>query len=477
MPYRKGFTELSLLLSEKKVSSKEITESYIKRIEDVDKTINAYITFDRERCLKEAELSDKRRSKGEELSPFDGIPAAVTDNICTGGIKTTCASRMLEDFIPPYNASVYDKLLEKGIFALGKTNLDEFAAGSSTESSIFGATKNPYDTGRVSGGNSGGAAAAVSSFMAPAALGSDIGSAALCGVTGIKPTHGRVSRYGVIGYASSLAQAGAFGRNVKDAAALLRIISGYDGKDSVSIDREVDIDENNITKNIKGLKIGLPDDCFKNIDSETSRLIEQRIDELKKSGAEIKPINLKYIDHALSAAYIIGIAEASSNLGKFDGVGYGFKAKNANDLSSLYFKTRSEGFGNDIKRRIILGTYALSSGYYDACYLKALKGRTLIINDFKDAFTKVDAIITPATLSPALKPGDISADPIHSYMADTFTASAALTGIPALSTPIGLNREGLPIGIQIMGNYFDEQKIINISAALEELCGEISPSL
>ena len=482
MLYRKGFSELSVLLSEKKVSSKEIALDYIKRIENIDKTINAYITFDGERLLKEAELSDQRRAKGKELSPFDGIPVAIKDNICTSGIKTTCASKMLENFIPPYNAAVYDKLLEKGMIVLGKTNLDEFAMGSSTENSFFGPTKNPYDINRVSGGSSGGSSAAVSAFMAPVSLGTDTGGsirqpAAFCGVTGIKPTYGRVSRYGIIGFASSLDQAGTFGRNVKDAASLLQIISGYDKKDSMSINREVDINSGYITKNIKGLKIGVPEDCFRDIDSETGKLIEQRIDELKKSGADVKSINLKYTAYVSPVSFLIGSAEASSNLAKFDGVGYGFRTGNVNDLSSLYIKTRSEGFGPEAKRRIILGTYALSSGHYDEYYLKALKARTLIINDFKNAFTDVDAIITPTTVSPAFRLGEKTGDPLQMYMSDILTISANLTGMPALSTPAGLNKDGLPAGIQIIGNYFDEQKIINISAALEEICGEISPSL
>jgi aspartyl-tRNA(Asn)/glutamyl-tRNA(Gln) amidotransferase subunit A len=478
MLYRKGFTELSGLLSEKKVSSKEIAQSYIKRIEDIDKKINVYITFDADRLLKEAGLSDQRRSRGEALSPFDGIPVAINDNICTSGIKTTCASKVLENFIPPYNAVVYDKLLEKGMIALGKTNLDEFAVGSSIGSSIFGPTKNPYDINRSPGGGSGGSAAAVSAFMAPASIGTDTGgqSAAFCGVTGIKPTCGRVSRYGIIGFDSSLGQAGIFGRNLKDSASLLQIISGYDEKDSVSINREVDISPDNISKNIKGLKIGLIEDCFNNIDAETRRLIEQRIDELKKSGAEIKSINLKYTEYAGQASYLIGIAEASSNLAKFDGVGYGFRTENVTDLSSLYVKTRSEGFGSDIKKRTILGTYALSSKYYDAYYLKALKARTLIINDFKDAFTRLDAIIAPTTIGPAFKLGEV-ADDSRMYMPDALSISANLTGMPVLSTPAVLNKDGLPIGIQIMGNYFEEQKIINISAVIEEICGEIFPSL
>ncbi|PKL15513.1 MAG: Asp-tRNA(Asn)/Glu-tRNA(Gln) amidotransferase GatCAB subunit A [Spirochaetae bacterium HGW-Spirochaetae-5] len=482
MLYKKGFKELSELLSDRKISSGEIAESYIKRINETDKTINSYITFDEERLIKEAALSDTRRSEGKALSPFDGIPVAIKDNINTSGIKTTCASKILADFVPPFNAGAYEKLLEKGIIALGKTNLDEFAMGSSTENSFFGPVKNPYDTSRVPGGSSGGSAAAVSAFMAPVSLGSDTGGsirqpAAFCGVTGIKPTYGRVSRYGLVAFASSLDQIGTFGRNVEDAAALLQMISGYDKRDSTSIDRDVEIDSSKITRSVKGLKIGVPSEYFQGINDEMKTMIEGKIKELEKSGAEIKPISLKYTEYAIPVYYLIATAEASSNLARYDGVRYGYRAQDLKDLSSLYVKSRSEGFGKEVKRRIILGTFSLSSGYYDAYYLKALKGRTLIINDFKNAFSQVDAIISPVTTTTAFKIGEMSNDPLQMYMSDILTISANLAGIPALSVPAGLDSNGLPIGIQIMGNHFEEQKILNIAAAVEDTCEEISPNI
>ncbi len=482
MIYRKGFVELAKLLSEKKISSKEIAESYIKRIKDIDNVINSYITFDEERLIKEAEISDARRSADKTLSPFDGIPVAIKDNINTKYIRTTCGSRILEKFIPPFNATAYERLLEKGIIALGKTNLDEFAMGSSTENSFFGPTKNPYDTSRVPGGSSGGSAASVAAFMAPASLGSDTGGsirqpASFCGITGIKPTYGRVSRYGLVAFASSLDQIGTFGRNVSDAATLLQIISGYDNMDSTSINKDVDIDAGKLTRKVEGLRIGIPAEYLLGIDSEINDCIEQKINELEKLGAEIKKINLRFTEYAIPVYYLIATAEASSNLARYDGVKYGYRSNNINDLSSLYVKSRSEGFGKEVKRRIILGTFSLSSGYYDAYYLKALKGRKLIINDFKNAFSQVDAIIAPITTTTAFKIGEMINDPLKMYMSDILSVSANLAGIPALSIPVGLDSNGLPIGIQIMGNHFHEQRILNIAAALEDTCDEISPSI
>jgi aspartyl-tRNA(Asn)/glutamyl-tRNA(Gln) amidotransferase subunit A len=482
MLYRKGFSELSDLLSGKKVSSREIAESFIKRIRETDTKINSYITFNEEQLLKDAEISDSRRAAGRALSPFDGIPVAVKDNINTAGIRTTCASKILENFIPPFNATVYDKLLEKGIILLGKTNLDEFAMGSSTENSFFGPTKNPYDTARVPGGSSGGSAAAVSAYMAPASLGSDTGGsirqpAAFCGVTGIKPTYGRVSRYGLVAFASSLDQIGTFGRNIYDAAVLLQIIAGYDNRDSTSINRDVDIDPTALTRDAGGLKIGVPDEYFHGIDKEIAAKIEQKIKELEKLGAIIRPISLRYTEYAIPVYYLIATAEASSNLARYDGVRYGFRSPDADDISSLYLKSRSQGFGKEVKRRIILGTFSLSSGYYDAYYLKALKGRTLIINDFKNAFSGVDAIISPVTTTSAFIIGEMASDPLQMYMSDILTISANLAGIPALSVPVGLDSSGLPVGMQIMGNHFEEQKILNIASAVESTCDEISPAI
>ena len=482
MLYRKGFLELSELLSGKKASSREIAESFIKKIKETDTKINAYITFDEKRLLKEAEFSDSRRSSNRELSPFDGIPVAIKDNINTSGIRTTCASKILENFVPPFNATVYDKLLAKGIIALGKTNMDEFAMGSSTENSYFGPAKNPYDISRVTGGSSGGSAAAVAAFMAPASLGSDTGGsirqpAAFCGVTGIKPTYGRVSRYGLVAFASSLDQIGTFGRNVKDATTLLQVIAGYDNRDSTSINRNIDINAEQFTDNVKGIKIGIPDEYFQGINREISERIEQKIKELETLGATIKSISLKYTEYAIPVYYLIATAEASSNLARYDGVRYGFRSPDATDLSSLYLKSRSQGLGKEVKRRIILGTFSLSSGYYDAYYLKALKGRTLIINDFKNAFSQVDAIISPVTTMSAFVIGEMSNDPLQMYMTDILTISANLAGIPAISIPVGLDSNGLPIGMQIMGNHFEEQKILNIASAVESTCDEISPCI
>ncbi|HOP64463.1 MAG TPA: Asp-tRNA(Asn)/Glu-tRNA(Gln) amidotransferase subunit GatA [Spirochaetota bacterium] len=480
MLYKKGLNELSALLSKGDISSREIAESLVKRVNDKDKTINSYITVDEEALLKQAAESDSRRASGGALSPYDGIPVAVKDNINTRGVRTTCASKILENFIPPFNATVYEKMLQKGMLLLGKTNMDEFAMGSSTENSFFGPAKNPFDTDRVPGGSSGGSAAAVSAFMAPASLGSDTGGsirqpAAFCGVTGIKPTYGRVSRYGLVAFASSLDQIGTFGRSVTDAASLLQVISGYDKKDSTSVNRPNDIDPDSLNSEIKGMKLGVPSEYFTGIDSEIKDMIEKKIKELEKLGAEIVPISLKYTEFAIPVYYLIATAEASSNLARYDGIRYGYRSPEAGDLSSLYTMTRSEGFGKEVKRRIILGTFSLSSGYYDAYYLKALKGRALIINDFKNAFSSVDAIISPVTTTTAFRLGEMVSDPLQMYMSDILTISANLAGIPALSIPAGLDSKGLPVGLQIMGNHFQEQKILGVARAVENICDKISP--
>ncbi len=480
MLYKNGLKELSILLIEGKISSKEIAESLIKRINEKNKTLNAYITVDEETLLKQAAESDLRRASGKTLSLYDGIPVAVKDNINTEGVRTTCASKILENFIPPFSATVYEKMLSKGMLLLGKTNMDEFAMGSSTENSYFGPVKNPYDYERVPGGSSGGSAAAVADFMAPAALGSDTGGsirqpAAFCGVTGIKPTYGRVSRYGLVAFASSLDQIGTFGRSVEDAASLLQVISGYDPKDSTSINRPVDIDADKLSSGIKGIKLGLPAEYFKGIDPDIKNIIENKIRELEKLGAEIIPISLKYTEYAIPVYYLIATAEASSNLARYDGIRYGYRSPEAKDLTSLYTMTRSEGFGKEVKRRIILGTFSLSSGYYDAYYLKALKGRRLIIEDFKNAFLSVDAIISPVTTTTAFKLGEMLSDPLQMYISDLLTISANLAGIPALSIPVGIDSKGLPVGLQIMGNHFQEEKILRIAGVTEKICDKISP--
>ncbi len=482
MLYKKGFMELSRLLEEKKTTSVEIAASLIERINLTDSSVNAYITVEAEKLIKSAEAADSRRAADKKLSPFDGIPVAVKDNINTAGTRTTCASRILENFIPPYSATVFEKMEQKGILLLGKTNMDEYAMGSTTENSFFGPTKNPHDLERVPGGSSGGSAASVASFMAPVSLGSDTGGsirqpAAFCGVTGIKPTYGRVSRFGLVAFASSLDQIGTFGRNVEDAASLLEIISGYDKKDTTSVNRDMDISSKSIDADVEGMVLGVPEEYFQGISPDIKETIEKKIKELEAAGAVIKPISLKYTEYAIPVYYLIATAEASSNLARYDGIRYGYRADDAENLTDLYNLSRSRGFGKEVKRRIILGTFSLSSGYYDAYYLKAQKGRSLIIRDFKEAFEDVDAIITPVTTTTAFKIGEMMSDPLEMYMSDILTISANLAGIPAISVPAGKDSCGLPIGLQIMGNHFQEQKILNIAAAVEKTCEQICPDI
>lgn len=476
--------ELTELLAEKKISARELAEAYSERIRSYNDRINAYITFDNERLMKEADESDARRAKGSPLSVYDGIPIAVKDNICTQGMLTTCASGILRNFVPPYNATAYEKLKAKGFLTLGKTNMDEFAMGSTTENSYFGPVKNPYNTDKVPGGSSGGSAAAVSAAMAPVSLGSDTGGsirqpAAFCGVVGIKPTYGRVSRYGLVAFASSLDQIGAFGRTVEDAAAVLGVISGHDVRDATSIDREIDFGDaaGMDADGVKGLVIGVPDEYFRGLPDELTGAIKKKIYELEKMGARVEPISLKYTDYAVPIYYLIATAEASSNLARYDGVRYGYRAEGITRLGDLYTRTRHEGFGKEVKRRIILGTFSLSSGYYDAYYIKALKGRTLIINDFKEAFSKVDVIITPTTVSTAFGIGEKVSDPLSMYMSDILTISANLAALPGISVPIGKDSSGLPIGLQIMGNHFQEKKILTAAGAIEKISEAITPDI
>lgn len=479
MLYSKSVIELSKMLEEKRISSVEIAESYISRIEKYNKEINAYITFNPEQLLKDAAESDQRRSSGKTKSSFDGIPVAVKDNISTAGIRTTCGSKILENFIPPYNAAVYQKLCDNGFLLLGKTNMDEFAMGSTNESSFFGPVKNPHDFSCVPGGSSGGSAAAVSAMMAPAALGSDTGGsirqpASFCGVVGMKPTYGKVSRFGLVAYASSLDQIGPITSTVDDAAAMLEIISGKDGRDSTSMHSENDFSPAELDGNIKGMKLGVSEEYFRGADEETASIIRKTIDKLKNLGAEIVEISMKMNDYAIPVYYLIATAEASSNLGRYDGIKYGYHSPAAGKLSDLYKLTRNEGFGNEVKRRIMLGTFALSSGYYDAYYVKALKCRTLIVEDFKNAFKNVDAIISPVSPVPAFKAGEKINDPLQMYLLDILTISANLAAIPGISVPAGKTGSGLPVGIQIMGNHFEEKKILNIAKAVEAVSEKIS---
>ncbi len=464
--------QLLHMLERGETTSVEIVTAYLHAIEE--KTdINAYITVAAEVALQQAQESDLRRKAGKQLSPFDGIPIAIKDNICTREVLTTCASGILQNFIPPYNATAYQRLRNAGFVLLGKTNLDEFAMGSTTETSFFGPTKNPVDTTKVPGGSSGGSAAAVAAGLAPVALGSDTGGsirqpAAFCGVVGIKPTYGRVSRYGLVAYASSLDQIGTFAHTVRDAADVLAVISGLDERDATSINKPIDFDSATITGDIRGLRIGVPQEYFNGVDGAIVTAVKDVIKRLERQGAVIHQISLQYTDYAVPIYYLIATAEASSNLARYDGVRYGYRSKNIQKLKDLYVKTRQEGFGKEVKRRIILGTFALSSGYYDAYYLKALKGRRLIIDDFTRAFSQCDCIVAPVTTTTAFGIGEKISDPLSLYMADILTIQANLAGIPAMSVPVAKDESGLPIGIQIMAAHFNEKVMLNVAQAIED---------
>ncbi len=482
MLFEKSILELSSLLQSGETSASEIAGSYLERIDGFNPSLNAFITVNAQGLIEEAAASDARRRQGAPLSPFDGIPLAIKDNMCTRGILTTCASAILRNFVPPYDATAYLKLKQKGFLTLGKTNLDEFAMGSTTETSFFGPTKNPHDQNRVPGGSSGGSAASVAARFVPGALGSDTGGsirqpAAFCGVTGIKPTYGRVSRYGLVAFASSLDQIGSFARTVDDAALLLGIISGGDRMDSTSIDRDVDFWPDSLNGDVKGMIIGVPDEYFQGISPEIREAVMAKVKALEGMGARVQNISLKYVEYAIPIYYLIATAEASSNLARYDGIRYGYRSPDAVALSDLYMKTRNEGFGKEVKRRIILGTFSLSSGYYDAYYLKALKGRTLIIEDFKNAFSEVDVIITPVTTTTAFALGEKISNPLDMYMSDILTISANLAAIPAISVPAGRGEGGLPIGLQIMGSHFAEKTILNCAKALERTGEPLAPPL
>jgi len=466
--------ELKDMLRKGEVSSREITESVLDRIQEVEEKVKAYVTVDREGALKQAEEVDEKLKQGEQLPPLAGIPIALKDNMCTKGLKTTCASKILENFVPPYDATVVEKLKESGVVIIGKTNMDEFAMGSSTENSAFFNTANPWDLTTVPGGSSGGSAAAVAADEAVMALGSDTGGsirqpAALCGVVGLKPTYGFVSRYGLIAFASSLDQIGPITKDVTDCALLMNVICGHDPKDSTSADVEVPDFTRSLRDDVKGLRIGIPREYFPDgINPEVEEAVINAGKLLEELGAEIMEISLPHTDYALADYYIIAPAEASSNLARYDGIQYGYRAQDYDDLIDLYKKTRSEGFGPEVKRRIMLGTYALSSGYYDAYYLKALKVRTLVKQDFDRAFEKVDCIISPTSPTPAFKMGEKVDDPLAMYLSDVFTLPVNMAGIAGISIPCGFSKEDLPIGLQIIGKPFDEKTIIQVAYTFEQ---------
>lgn len=459
------------------MTCKETIKSYLDRIQNVEPKIKAFLYINEDGAKKRAEEIDKKISRGETLKPLEGIPIAIKDNICTEGMPTTCASKILSNFNPPYSAEVIKRLEEAGMIIIGKTNMDEFAMGSSTENSAFGPTKNPWDQARAPGGSSGGSAAAVAADESPMALGSDTGGsirqpASFCGVVGLKPTYGRVSRYGLVAFASSLDQIGPITRNVYDSALLFQAIAGHDPKDSTSANLPVPNVIDAIKNDIKNLRLGIPREYFNpEMDAEVKDKMTEAINKLAELGAIIKEISLPHTEYAVSVYYLIATAEASANLARYDGVRYGFRANKTGNITEMFGKTRSEGFGTEVKRRIMLGTYGLSAGYYDAYYLKAQKVRTLIKRDFDDGFKTCDAIITPTAPTAAFKLGEKVNDPLQMYLSDIFTISANLAGIPAISIPCGFNKNNLPIGLQILGRPFDEGTILRIAYNFEQATG------
>ena len=459
--------QLSQNLNDKTFSSHELTEFFLSRIKKYNKQLNAFITIDESSSLSMAKMADDKISKGEH-KPLTGIPIAQKDIFCAEGWRTTCGSKMLENFIAPYNATVIQNFNDIDAVNLGKTNMDEFAMGSSNETSYFGAVKNPWNLDCVPGGSSGGSASAVAARLAPAATGTDTGGsirqpASLCGFTGLKPTYGLVSRYGMIAFASSLDQAGPMAPSAEDCAMLLNSMASHDLKDSTSIDHKKEDYTTNLNHSIQGLKIGIPKEFFGDgLNASVQKIIEEALDKYKKLGAELVDISLPNSDLAIPVYYVIAPAEASSNLSRYDGVRYGYRTKEYDDLMDMYFKTRQEGFGEEVKRRILIGTYVLSAGYYDAYYLIAQKIRRLISIDFKQAFKKCDVIMGPSAPSVAFGSEEKKEDPLAMYLQDIYTISTNLAGLPAMSIPAGLS-SNLPVGLQLIGNYFEEGRLLNIA--------------
>ena len=456
-------------------SSRELTDAYIAQIENTDSEIGAYITTDFETALKKAEAVDKKRLSGESLEALAGIPCAIKDNICTKGVKTTCASKMLENYIPPYDACVIEELKKADVVILGKLNMDEFAMGSTTENSAFKTTKNPADITRVPGGSSGGSAACVAAKEAAFTLGSDTGGsirqpASFCGVVGMKPTYGTVSRYGLVAFASSLDQIGPLTSTVKDNAIVLSAISCADKRDATNIYKSQGDFTEDIGKGIKGMKIGLPKEFFgEGISHDVKTAVFEAAERMKNEGAEIVDISMPSIDNALAAYYIISSAEASSNLSRFDGVRYGYRTDCFENIHDLYKKSRSEGFGKEVKRRIMLGTFALSSGYYDAYYKKALQIRSIVMNDFENSFKKCDFILSPVAPTVAYKLGEKSKNPLEMYMGDAYSVPVNIAGVPAISVPCGRGEGNMPVGAQLIGPAFSEKMLYRAAAVLEEV--------
>lgn len=466
--FNASLKQLSLQLAEKKISSTELTTEFIKRIKALNPEYNAFITVNEELSLAQAQAADKMRASGK-AGPLTGIPIAQKDIFCTKGWLTTCGSKMLSNFVSPYDAGVIERFNQAGAINIGKTNMDEFAMGSSNETSFYGPVKNPWDHAAVPGGSSGGAACAVAARLAPAATGTDTGGsirqpAALCGISGIKPTYGLVSRYGMIAFASSLDQGGPMAKSAEDLALLLNVMTGFDPRDSTSLQRDTEDYARDLQKPLAGLRIGLPKEYFaEGMSKDVKSAIEKALDEYRKLGAQTVEVSLPNAPLAIPVYYVLAPAEASSNLSRFDGVRYGHRAKSYGDLSDMYRKSRAEGFGAEVKRRILIGTYVLSHGYYDAYYIKAQKLRRLIAQDFAEAYKQCDIIMGPTTPTVAFNLGEKSGDPIQMYLSDIYTSAANLTGMPAMSIPVGFGDKNRPVGLHIIGNYFREAQMLNVA--------------
>jgi aspartyl-tRNA(Asn)/glutamyl-tRNA(Gln) amidotransferase subunit A len=463
-------------LTAKKISARELTAEFYRRIERRNPELNAFLALSQERAFAQADRIDAAVARGENLGPLAGVPIALKDILSTTGVRTTCGSKILETYVPPYDATAVERLERAGAVILGKTNCDEFAMGSSNENSAYGAVRNPVAPDRVPGGSSGGSAAAVAAGLAVIALGTDTGGSvrqpgACCGIPAMMPTYGRVSRYGLIAFASSLDRIGPFTTNIADAATVMRIIAGHDPNDSTSAAVPVGDYPAEIQKPVQGLRIGVPEDYFgEGLDPEVREKVLKGIAMLEKLGCRRIPLHMPHTDYAIATYYIVATAEASSNLARYDGVRYGLRVPSGT-LAEMYRETRARGFGAEVKRRIMLGTYALSAGYYDAYYLRAQKVRSLIAQDFADAFQKVDAIITPTTPTPAFRLGEKTADPLQMYLADIYTVTGSLAGIPGISVPCGVTKAGLPVGMQIFGPHFTEGRVLQIARAFEEAGG------
>lgn len=475
--FKKSASELSKMLESKEISAVELCNDTFARIDTVESKVNGYITLTKEKALEQAAKVDKKRAGGEKLSALAGVPIAVKDNICTEGTLTTCASKILYNFVPPYNATVVNKLAENDLVITGKVNMDEFAMGSSCENSAIKITHNPHNLDCVPGGSSGGSAAVVASGEVSISLGSDTGGsirqpASFCGVVGLKPTYGAVSRYGLVAFASSLDQIGPFGRSVEDVAMLSDVIFGQDVMDSTSVNRTYDSLAQNLNADVKGLKIGLPKEYFgEGVSEDVKKNVLAAAETYKKLGADVFEISLPLVEYALPIYYILSSAEASSNLARFDGVKYGYRAKGYEDLVDLYVKSRSEGFGEEVQRRIMLGTYVLSSGYYDAYYKKARAAQRKIREEFNEAFAKCDVILTPVAPTTAYKIGEKSSDPLQMYAGDVCTVSVNIAGLPAVVQPCGFDGNKLPVGMQLIGPRFGEQRLLNTALAFEKETG------